>query len=129
MCLLNDTTAMYRTDIGNMTYSASPAMEPFGSFPAVLGHEILARVVETGPEVRRVEVGQRVAVDPMLSCEMRGRPTAGYWLTVGGIIRPEITFRLRQILRLVIHVRVDMDWWVVFRTALAADHEQQHQNQ
>ncbi len=34
------------TDIGNLTFSASPAMEPFGSFPAVLGHEILARVME-----------------------------------------------------------------------------------
>ena len=25
------------TDIGTLTYKASPAMEPFGSFPAVLG--------------------------------------------------------------------------------------------
>ena len=39
------------TDIGNLTFSASPAMEPFGSFPAVLGHEILARVTEVGPAV------------------------------------------------------------------------------
>ncbi len=60
------------TDIGNLTFAASPAMEPFGSFPAVLGHEILARVVETGAAVTRVEVGQRVAVDPMISCEIRG---------------------------------------------------------
>lgn len=60
------------TDIGNLGYEASPAMEPFGSFPAVLGHEILAEVVETGPAVRRVEPGQRVTVDPMLSCEVRG---------------------------------------------------------
>ena len=48
------------SDISNLTYSASPAMEPFGSFPAVLGHEILARVIEVGPSVCRVEVGQRV---------------------------------------------------------------------
>lgn len=60
------------TDVGNLTFSASPAMEPFGSFPAVLGHEILARVVEVGPDVRSVEPGQRVAVDPMISCAMRG---------------------------------------------------------
>jgi len=60
------------TDIGNITYSASPIMEPFGSFPAVLGHEILARVSETGPEVTAVEVGQRVVVEPMLSCTVRG---------------------------------------------------------
>lgn len=60
------------SDIGNLTYSSSPAMEPFGSFPAVLGHEILARVVEVGPAVQRVEPGQRVTVDPFLSCEVRG---------------------------------------------------------
>ena len=59
------------SDIGNLTLKSSPAMEPFGSFPAVLGHEILARVVETGPGVTRVEVGQRVAVDPGVSCVVR----------------------------------------------------------
>jgi threonine dehydrogenase-like Zn-dependent dehydrogenase len=60
------------TDIGTLTFKASPAMEPFGSFPAVLGHEILARVTEVGPAVRSVMPGQRVAVDPMISCRMRG---------------------------------------------------------
>ncbi|HSM05989.1 MAG TPA: zinc-binding dehydrogenase [Longimicrobiales bacterium] len=60
------------TDIGNLTYSASPAMEPFGSFPAILGHEILATVVEAGSGVTTVEPGQRVAVDPMISCTVRG---------------------------------------------------------
>ena len=60
------------SDIGNVTYSASPAMEPFGSFPAVLGHEILGRVVEVGAEVTRVRPGQRVVVDPFLHCEVRG---------------------------------------------------------
>ena len=60
------------TDVGNLTFSASPALEPFGSFPAVLGHEVVARVVEVGSDVRAVEVGQRVAVDPMISCAMRG---------------------------------------------------------
>ncbi|MGD2071172.1 MAG: alcohol dehydrogenase catalytic domain-containing protein [Gemmatimonadota bacterium] len=61
------------TDVGTITYSASPVMEPFGSFPAVLGHEILARVVEVGPGVEAVEPGQRVVVDPMVSCGVRGR--------------------------------------------------------
>ncbi len=60
------------TDIGNLTMTASPAMEPFGSFPAVLGHEILARVVETGPAVTRVRPGDRVAVDPFIHCRVRG---------------------------------------------------------
>lgn len=60
------------TDIGNLTYAASPAMEPFGSFPAVLGHEILGRVTEVGAEVSEVEVGQRVTVDPFIHCRVRG---------------------------------------------------------
>lgn len=60
------------SDISNVTYAASPSMEPFGSFPAVLGHEVLARVAETGPHVRGLEVGQRVVVDPMISCTTRG---------------------------------------------------------
>lgn len=60
------------SDVGNLTLKSSPAMEPFGSFPAVLGHEILARVVEVGSEVRGFEVGQRVVVDPGVSCVVRG---------------------------------------------------------
>ncbi len=60
------------SDIGNLTYSSSPILEPFGSFPAVLGHEILARVVEVGASVTAVEVGHRVVVDPTLSCTVRG---------------------------------------------------------
>jgi len=60
------------TDIGNLVFSSSPVLEPFGSFPAVLGHEILARVTEVGSAVTKVEVGQRVAVEPTLSCRVRG---------------------------------------------------------
>jgi len=60
------------TDLGNLTFSASPALEPFASFPAVLGHEILARVREVGPGVRRVSPGDRVVVDPLISCRVRG---------------------------------------------------------
>ncbi len=62
------------TDISNLTYKASPAMEPFGSFPAVLGHEILGRVRSAGDEVRGVEIGRRVTVDPAISCTIRGYP-------------------------------------------------------
>ena len=29
------------SDIGNLTYSSSPMMEPFGSFPAILGQVAL----------------------------------------------------------------------------------------
>ena len=64
------------SDLGNLSFKSSPAMEPFGSFPAVLGHEVLARVAAVGSAVRRVGVGQRVAVDPVISCTMRGFPGA-----------------------------------------------------
>lgn len=66
------------TDIGNLTYGASPILEPFGSFPAVLGHEILARVRSVGPGVSSVTPGQRVTVDPIVSCAVRGFPS-GDW--------------------------------------------------
>jgi L-iditol 2-dehydrogenase len=60
------------TDLGNLSFAASPVLEPFGSFPAVLGHEILARVESVGSAVTRVRPGDRVAVDPFLSCTVRG---------------------------------------------------------
>ncbi|MEZ4424386.1 MAG: alcohol dehydrogenase catalytic domain-containing protein [Gemmatimonadota bacterium] len=60
------------SDLGNLSFTSSPLMEPFGSFPAVLGHEIVARVDEVGSAVTRVRPGDRVAVDPMLSCGVRG---------------------------------------------------------
>lgn len=66
------------SDLGNISYRSSPSMEPFGSFPAVLGHEILGRVVETGRRVFNVEAGQRVVVDPMLHCEARGWEAASW---------------------------------------------------
>jgi threonine dehydrogenase-like Zn-dependent dehydrogenase len=60
------------SDLGNLTFDSSPAMEPFGSFPAVLGHEIFGRVKSVGADVTRIEVGQRVAVNPAISCTTRG---------------------------------------------------------
>ncbi len=44
------------------------------SFPHVLGHEVAALVTDVGPSVRRVKVGERVAVSPWLPCEVRGLP-------------------------------------------------------
>jgi threonine dehydrogenase-like Zn-dependent dehydrogenase len=67
-------TGICGTDISTLTLHTSPLLEPFGSFPCVLGHEILAEVVETGAGVRGVEVGDRVVVEPMISCEARGYP-------------------------------------------------------
>ncbi len=60
------------SDVGNLSYSSSPTMEPFGSFPAVLGHEILGSVESVGPGVTRVSTEDRVSVDPLISCHVRG---------------------------------------------------------
>jgi L-iditol 2-dehydrogenase len=37
-------------------------------YPFVIGHECAATIVETGSEVRDLEAGQRVAIDPLVPC-------------------------------------------------------------
>ncbi|MCV7009687.1 zinc-dependent alcohol dehydrogenase [Mycobacterium gordonae] len=51
---------------------ADNALAAFCSFPQVMGHEVVADVVELGPKARGVEVGQRVVLNPWLSCAPRG---------------------------------------------------------
>jgi threonine dehydrogenase-like Zn-dependent dehydrogenase len=48
------------------------AMSGFCSFPQVMGHEVVSEVVELGPEAEGFEVGQRVVLNPWLSCVTRG---------------------------------------------------------
>lgn len=60
------------SDIAAVHYKSSPALTPFTSFPSVLGHEILGVVEEAGPAVDHVKVGDRVAVEPFLTCATRG---------------------------------------------------------
>ena len=48
------------------------ALNGYFSFPTVFGHEVVAEVVEVGPAVERLEVGQRVVLNPWLSCAPRG---------------------------------------------------------
>jgi len=49
------------SDLALLLGKNSPRLSPFFSFPAVLGHEILAEVA-----------GERVAVNPLLACAERG---------------------------------------------------------
>jgi L-iditol 2-dehydrogenase len=49
----------------------SPTLASMGTIPFLLGHEIGGRVIEAGPGCR-LEVGQRVAVDPCIPCAARG---------------------------------------------------------
>lgn len=67
-------TGVCGSDLSMLTFENSVTLEPFASFPAVLGHEILAHVVQTGKAVSRVKEGDRVVVDPTLSCAVRGFP-------------------------------------------------------
>ena len=59
------------SDTSLLTGRASATLSPFASFPAILGHEVLAEVVEAGSGVD-LAPGQRVAVDPVISCIVRG---------------------------------------------------------
>lgn len=48
-------------------------LEPYASFPAVLGHEVVAEVTEA-PTDSGWQPGERVVVEPVLPCETRGLP-------------------------------------------------------
>lgn len=61
------------SDIGLLRGSESYLMEPYASFPAVLGHEAVGEIVEA-PANCGFKKGQRVAVEPLLSCEVRNLP-------------------------------------------------------
>lgn len=77
------------SDMGTVMGKNSPALSPFVSFPAVLGHEVVGRITEiaggkgagtaTGSMVPTVtgangelRPGDRVVVDPALGCTARG---------------------------------------------------------
>jgi len=47
-------------------------MSAFSSLPHVPGHEVVAEVIELGPEAEGVDVGQRVVLNPWLTCAPRG---------------------------------------------------------
>ncbi len=62
------------TDVGLLAQKQPPdsILQAYGSMPMLLGHENVAQVVETGPAVSDEWVGQRVLVEPTLSCRPRG---------------------------------------------------------
>lgn len=51
---------------------ADNPMIDFSSFPQVLGHEVVAEVVEPGPAAQGLVPGDRVVLNPWLSCAPRG---------------------------------------------------------
>ncbi len=48
------------------------AMTALISFPQVLGHEVVAEVAEVGADASGLDIGQRVLLNPWLSCAPRG---------------------------------------------------------
>lgn len=83
-CLIDDDWLVLRTRLTGICGSDSKQilmdfedaddnpMTAFISFPQVLGHEVVADVAEVGPAVHDVHVGQRVVLNPWLSCGPRG---------------------------------------------------------
>lgn len=65
-------TGICGTDLATLAFRGPKALEPFASFPAVLGHEILARVSGLGDRVTGFALGDRVVIDPLITCETRG---------------------------------------------------------
>ncbi|GEN36765.1 zinc-dependent alcohol dehydrogenase [Aneurinibacillus danicus] len=60
------------SDINLIFLRDSPALSPFTSFPFTLGHELVGVITEVGSEVTHLVPGDRVVIDPILSCETRG---------------------------------------------------------
>ena len=60
------------SDISLAKCHESLTMQPFASFPFVMGHEACGDVAETGAAVEGFEPGDRVMVMPVLSCRQRG---------------------------------------------------------
>ncbi len=56
-------------DFGN---TGGTALGAWFSMPQVLGHEVVATVEELGPQARGLSRGQRVVLNPWLSCRPRG---------------------------------------------------------
>ncbi len=60
------------SDVNLVQLRDSPYMEPFSSSPFVMGHEGTGTIIELGSEVTGWTAGERVIVDPLLSCVPRG---------------------------------------------------------
>jgi L-iditol 2-dehydrogenase len=59
------------SDLAVVSLKASPSTSPFSSFPFVLGHENVGTVEELGSAAHGFTVGERVVVNPLLSCVPR----------------------------------------------------------
>ena len=65
------------SDLRLLKGAESFLLEPYASLPAVLGHEVVAEVAEAPPGSEWA-AGDRVVVEPVLSCAVRGVPPCRY---------------------------------------------------
>ncbi len=60
------------SDLATVCAKGSPYLSPLTSTPFVLGHEVVGRITELGADARRFSIGNRVVVQPVLGCRVRG---------------------------------------------------------
>ena len=65
------------TDIHILEIDQSTNQLNFVSTPAVPGHEIVGVITELGTNVKNLNIGDRVLIDEVLSCEVRGIELCG----------------------------------------------------
>ncbi len=59
------------SDLASLTAKGSPYFSPITSAPFVFGHEVVGEVIEVDSGVDRVSPGDRVVLQPTLSCRIR----------------------------------------------------------
>jgi len=65
------------SDLNLLKGVESYLLEPYASFPCILGHEVVAEVAEA-PAASGFTPGDRVVVEPLLACQARGLPPCRY---------------------------------------------------
>lgn len=60
------------SDLATICAKGSPYFSPFTSCPFVLGHEVVGIASEVGAKVKSCQEGDRVVIEPALSCAVRG---------------------------------------------------------
>ncbi len=60
------------SDLASITAEGSPFFAPLTSFPFVFGHEVVGMVTEIGAAVQGVRTGDRIVIEPVLHCGVRG---------------------------------------------------------
>ncbi len=59
------------SDLATITAKGSTYFSPFTSTPFILGHEIVGEIAEIGEDVNSLSIGDRVVIEPALSCIVR----------------------------------------------------------